>query len=60
MPLAFSKSTAQKLFLGDREACGLVDPILVVTDGAPGLIRALEECLPSDLHQRHLTHKLKN
>ena len=31
-------------FLRDLKARGLVDPILGATDGAPGLIRAFEEC----------------
>jgi hypothetical protein len=31
---------------------GLADPLLVVTDGAPGLIRAVEICFPRALRQR--------
>ena len=30
------------------------------TDGAPGLIRAVEECLPTSLRQRCLAHKMRN
>ena len=44
----------------DLKARGLADPVLVVTDGAPGLIRAVEECLPRALRQRCLAHKLRN
>jgi transposase-like protein len=33
-------------FLRDLKARGLADPILGVTDGAPGLIRAFEEVFP--------------
>ncbi|MCP9469503.1 MAG: IS256 family transposase [Nitrospira sp.] len=47
-------------FLRDRKARGLADPVLVVTDGAPGLIRAVEECLPRALRQRCLAPKLRN
>ena len=47
-------------FLRDRKARGLADPVLVVTDGAPGLIRAVEECLPRALRPRCLAHQLRN
>ena len=39
---------------------GLPDPLLVVSDGAPGLIRAIEECLPRTVRQRCLVHKARN
>jgi len=38
----------------------LPDPLLVVSDGAPGMIRAIEECLPRSLRQRCLAHKMRN
>jgi transposase-like protein len=38
----------------------LPDPPLVVSDGAPGLIRAIEECFPRSVRQRCLAHKLRN
>jgi transposase-like protein len=38
----------------------LADPLLVVTDGAPGLIRAVETCFPRALRQRCLVHRLRN
>lgn len=47
-------------FLRDLKARGLADPVLIVTDGAPGLIRAVEECLPRALRQRCLAHKIRN
>lgn len=47
-------------FLRDLKARGLADPILAATDGAPGLIRAVEECLPRALRQRCLAHKMRN
>ena len=39
---------------------GLRAPMLVVTDGAPGLIRAVETCFPRALRQRCLVHRLRN
>jgi len=33
--------------LRDPKRRGLADPLLVVTDGAPGLIRAVESLLPA-------------
>lgn len=47
-------------FYRDMKARGLKDPILTVTDGAPGLIRGTEECFPRSLRQRCLVHKLRN
>ena len=47
-------------FFRDMTARGLPDPLLVVSDGAPGLIRAIEEVLPARLRQRCLAHKMRN
>jgi putative transposase len=47
-------------FLRDLKSRGLVDPILGVTDGAPGLMRAFEEVFPRSLRQRCLAHKIRN
>jgi len=47
-------------FLRDLKARGLADPILVASDGAPGLIRAVEEVFPRALRQRCLAHKIRN
>ena len=41
-------------FFQDLKRRGLADPLLVVTDGAPGLIRAVETCFPRALRQRCL------
>ena len=46
--------------LRDLKARGLNDPVLVASDGAPGLIRAIEEVLPRSLRQRCLAHKIRN
>ena len=47
-------------FLEDLKRRGLTDPVLIITDGAPGLIRAVEECFPASLRQRCLAHKMRN
>jgi len=47
-------------FFEDLKRRGLADPLLAVTDGAPGLIRAIETCFPRALRQRCLVHRLRN
>ena len=49
-----------KEFFQDLRRRGLPDPLLVVSDGAPGIIRAIEECLPRTVRQRCLVHKMRN
>jgi len=49
-----------KEFFQDMRRRGLPDPLLVVSDGAPGLIRAIEECFPRSFRQRCLAHKMRN
>lgn len=49
-----------KEFLRDLKSRGLADPVLVITDGAPGLIRAVEEVCPRSLRQRCLAHRIRN
>jgi putative transposase len=39
---------------------GLATPVMVTTDGAPGLIRAVEEVWGQSLRQRCLAHKMRN
>lgn len=39
---------------------GLNDPVLGISDGAPGLIKAFEEAFPKTLRQRCLVHKKRN
>jgi transposase-like protein len=39
-------------FFQDMRRRGPPDPLLVASDGAPGLIRAIEECLPRSIRQR--------
>jgi hypothetical protein len=40
-----------------REAA---EPLSVASDGAPGMIRAIEGCLPCTARQRCLAHKVRN
>jgi transposase-like protein len=35
-------------------------PLLVVSDGAPGLTKAIDDCFPKSKRQRCLVHKLRN
>jgi putative transposase len=49
-----------KEFFQDMRRRGLPDPLLVVSDGAPGVIRAIEECFPRSVRQRCLAHKMRN
>jgi len=47
-------------FFQEMRRRGLPDPLLVVSDGAPGVIRAIEECFPRSVRQRCLAHKMRN
>ncbi len=43
-------------FLADLTSRGLRSPVLAVSDGAPGLISAVEQAFPAALRQRCLVH----
>ena len=47
-------------FLRDLTARGLTEPLLVITDGAPGLIAAIEQVWPASLRQRCVIHRARN
>ena len=47
-------------FLTDLGERGLSSPLLVVSDGAPGLISATELTMPGALRQRCLIHRARN
>jgi putative transposase len=47
-------------FLTDLGARGLGCPLLVISDGAPGLITAIEQTMPAALRQRCLIHRARN
>jgi transposase-like protein len=47
-------------FLHDLVRRGLREPVLVITDGNPGVIAAVSACFPSSWRQRCTFHKKKN
>ena len=47
-------------FLTDLKERGLPSPLLVISDGAPGLIAAIEQAFPKALRQRCLIHRARN
>ncbi len=47
-------------FLQDLRDRGLASPLLVISDGAAGLIAAIEQAFPKALRQRCLIHRARN
>lgn len=47
-------------FFQDMRARGLGDPLLVASDGAPGIIKSVETCFPRSARQRCLAHRMRN
>jgi putative transposase len=47
-------------FLAGLKDRGLASPLLVISDGAPGLIGAIEQVYPQALRQRCLVHRARN
>jgi putative transposase len=60
--VAGSKEGAEAVcaFFQEMRARGLGDPLLVIYDGAPGIIKALEICFPRTERQRCLAHRMRN
>jgi transposase-like protein len=60
--MAGSREDAETVsaFFQDMRGRGLGDPLLVVSDGAPGIIRAIETCFPRSERQRCLAHRMRN
>jgi len=60
--MAGSKEDAETVsaFFQDMRARGLGDPLLVVSDGAPGIVKAIETCFPRSERQRCLAHRMRN
>ena len=60
--MAGSKEDAETVsaFFQDMWARGLGDPLLVVSDGASGIIKAIEVCFPRSIRQRCLAHRMRN
>ena len=57
-----SKEDAETVtaFFEDMKRRGLNDPLLVTSDGAPGIIKAIEICFPRAARQRCLAHRMRN
>jgi putative transposase len=47
-------------FLAGLKDRGLTSPLLIISDGAPGLISAIEQAYPQALRQRCLVHRCRN
>ena len=59
--LGMRESHEDWLALGrDLIARGLGAPLLIVADGAPGLIKAVEQCWPASDRQHCAVHRLRN
>lgn len=60
--MAGSKEDAETVsaFFQDLRGRGLGDPLLVVSDGAPGIVKAIETCFPRSERQRCLAHRMRN
>lgn len=60
--MAGSKEDAETVtaFFQDMRARGLGDPLLVVSDGAPGIVKAIDTCFPRSERQRCLAHRMRN
>jgi putative transposase len=60
--MAGSKEDAETVsaFFQDMRSRGLGDPLLVVSDGASGIIKAIEVCFPRSIRQRCLAHRMRN
>jgi transposase-like protein len=60
MPGSKEDSETVSAFFQDMRARGLGDPLLVTSDGAPGIIKAIDTCFPRTARQRCLAHRLRN
>jgi putative transposase len=60
--MAGSKEDAETVttFFEGMKMRGLNEPLLVTSDGAPGVIKAIEVCFPSAARQRCLAHRMRN
>jgi len=60
--MAGSKEDAETVSASfqDMRSRGLGDPLLVASDGAPGIIKAIEGCFPRSARQRCLAHRMRN
>ena len=60
--MAGSKEDAETVtaFFEDMKRRGLNDPLLVTSDGALGIIKAIEVCFPRAARRRCLAHRMRN
>src|SRR5436305_7774532 len=60
--MAGSKEYAETVtaFFEDMKRRGLNGPLLVTSDGAAGIIKAIEVCFPRGARQRCLAHRMRN
>jgi len=60
--MAGSKEDAETVsaFFQDMRGRGLGDPLLVASDGAPGIVKAIKTCFPRSARQRRLAHRMRN
>ena len=60
--MAGSKEDAETVsaFFQDMRGRGLGDPLLVVSDGAAGIVKAIETCFPRSARQRCLAYRVRN
>ena len=60
--MAGSREDAETVsaFFQDMRRRGLGDPLLVVSDGAAGIMKAIETCFPRSARQRCLAHRMRN
>lgn len=49
-----------KEFFRDMLSRGLRVPMLIISDGGPGLKKAIDDCFPESMRQRCIAHKLRN
>jgi putative transposase len=59
-PAASEGHDPWEAFLADLTGRGLRPPVLVVSDGAPGLLSAVEQAFPGSLRQRCTIHRARN
>ena len=59
-PAAAKSTDASDRFLGDLRDRGLAPPLLVISDGAAGLLAAIELHYGTSLRQRCAIHRLRN
>ena len=59
-PAAGEAHDAWADFLASLVGRGLRSPVLIISDGAPGLIGAAEQVFPTSLRQRCLVHRARN